>query len=92
VGPPLVRCAERVKKVTGSQHDGLVKTEESPYSSSRWSGRFVRPTRIVIPSAAEGTPAMPILPVPFGAFQARKPAPNEGLANKVTSSQDDEFC
>jgi hypothetical protein len=30
-----------------------------------------------------------ILPVPLGAFQPRKPAPNERLANKVTSSQDD---
>jgi hypothetical protein len=30
-----------------------------------------------------------ILPVPLGAFQPRKPASNEGLANKATSSQDD---
>jgi hypothetical protein len=43
------------------------------------------------PERSRGTSAVLILPVPLGAFQPRAPAPNEGLANKITDSQDDDF-
>jgi hypothetical protein len=43
------------------------------------------------PERSRGTSAVLILPVPLGAFQPRAPAPNEGLANEVTSSQNDSF-
>jgi hypothetical protein len=48
VGHPLVRCAERVKKVTGSQDDNFVDTEESPTSNYRWSMEIWTSNRIVI--------------------------------------------
>jgi hypothetical protein len=53
MGHPLVRCTERVEKVTGSQNDSSVVTEEVRTSNYRCSMEICTFNRFVISSGVE---------------------------------------